>query len=341
MVPAESPEIALLLQWQPEHSRSQRAAIYAASVAINLLILLVVSNLPAPPVSQNAGGRVVWNQTPLYLPPDMLTQKAPNTRKIKKSIDLEDLLASEKTARRAPAPKPAPAPKQPKQVAKDIPQIVAQAPPTATMPTNVPPPPGKLGGTIAPAPPPPKPSSNPFQEVGAAGTPMEHPTLAPPKSGIDAAIKALAQDSSARDLTVTDDQPSRQQSLGNLGSVSNAPAQHAAVELKSDPQGADMRPYLTRILAIVRANWRTVTPESARLGTRRGCTVMEFAIDRSGNIPKMVVADSSGSDPLDRAAAAGLMMSNPLPPLPSDYRGMQIRLAFSFSYNLPKGSCGG
>jgi len=142
-------------------------------------------------------------------------------------------------------------------------------------------------------------------------------------------------------LTVTDEQPSRQQSLGNLGSVSNAPAQHAAVELKSDPQGADMRPYLTRILAIVRANWRTVTPESARLGTRRGCTVMEFAIDRSGNIPKMVVADSSGSDPLDRAAAAGLMMSNPLPPLPSDYRGMQIRLAFSFSYNLPKGSCGG
>ncbi|HEY1215810.1 MAG TPA: TonB family protein, partial [Bryobacteraceae bacterium] len=126
-----------------------------------------------------------------------------------------------------------------------------------------------------------------------------------------------------------------------LGSVDNAPSQHAAIELKSDPQGADMKPYLIRILAIVRANWRTVTPESARLGTRRGCTVMEFAIDRNGSIPKMVVADSSGSDPLDRAAAAGLMMSNPLPPLPSDFRGMQMRLAFSFSYNLPKGSCGG
>jgi TonB family protein len=157
---------------------------------------------------------------------------------------------------------------------------------------------------------------------------------------VQAAIDGLAQDASAKQMTITDDSATRP-SPGGLGSLDNAPSQHAAIELKSDPQGADIKPYLIRILAIVRANWRTVTPESARLGTRRGCTVVEFAIDRNGSIPKMVVADSSGSDPLDRAAAAGLMMSNPLPPLPSDFRGMQMRLAFSFSYNLPKGSCGG
>lgn len=341
MAPAESPEIALLLQWQPQHSRSQTLAIYAASVAINLLVLVVVSHLPGPPVTPKVGGRVVWDETPLYLPPDMLTQKAPNTRKAKKAVDLEDLMASEKTARRTPAPKPAPPPKPPAQVAKNVPQIAAQAPPTATTPSNAPPAPGKTAGAMAPAPQPPKPVSSPFQELGAEAPKNEHPTLAPPKSGVDAAIKGLAQDASSRNQTVTDDQPAPSQMPGDFGALSNAPAQHAAVELKSDPQGADMRPYLTRILAIVRSNWRTVTPESARLGTRRGCTVVEFAIDRSGNIPKMVVSDSSGSDPLDRAAAAGLMMSNPLPPLPPDYRGMQIRLAFSFSYNLPKGSCGG
>ena len=102
-----------------------------------------------------------------------------------------------------------------------------------------------------------------------------------------------------------------------------------------DPQGADFKPYLTRILAIVRTNWRKVIPESARMGLLRGRTVMEFIIDRDGRIPKLVTADPSGSDALDRAAIAGLSMSNPLPPLPSDYKGVQVRLAFTFSYNMP------
>jgi TonB family protein len=78
-----------------------------------------------------------------------------------------------------------------------------------------------------------------------------------------------------------------------------------------------------------------VVPESARMGMLRGRTVVEFAINRDGSIPKMVIADPSGSSPLDRAAVAGLSMSNPLPPLPADYRGMQVRLAFTFAYNLP------
>jgi hypothetical protein len=49
----------------------------------------------------------------------------------------------------------------------------------------------------------------------------------------------------------------------------------------------------------------------------------------------MVIADPSGSQPLDQAAVAGLSMSNPLIPLPADFKGGQVRLAFSFSYNMP------
>ncbi|MBV9224452.1 MAG: TonB C-terminal domain-containing protein [Acidobacteriaceae bacterium] len=119
------------------------------------------------------------------------------------------------------------------------------------------------------------------------------------------------------------------------GSLGNAGGNHAAVELQSDPQGADFKPYLTRILAIVRANWKHVIPESARMGALRGRTTLEFIISRNGDIPKVVTAGSSGSEPLDRAAVAGLSMSNPLPPLPSEYKGLQVRLAFSFSYNMP------
>jgi TonB family protein len=119
------------------------------------------------------------------------------------------------------------------------------------------------------------------------------------------------------------------------GTIGQAGAQHSAIELKSDPQGADFKPYLTRILAIVRANWKHVIPESARLGTVRGRTVVEFIINRDGSIPKVVTAESSGVDPLDQAAIAGLSMSNPLPPLPEDFKGFQVRLAFTFAYNMP------
>jgi TonB family protein len=61
---------------------------------------------------------------------------------------------------------------------------------------------------------------------------------------------------------------------------------------------------------------------------------LEFIINRDGSIPKLVTAESSGLDPLDRAAVAGLSMSNPLPPLPADFKGQQVRLAFSFAYNM-------
>ena len=71
------------------------------------------------------------------------------------------------------------------------------------------------------------------------------------------------------------------------------------------------------------------------MGTLKGRTVIEFIINRDGSIPKLVTADTSGSEPLDRAAVAGLSMSNPLPPLPAGYKGLQVRLAFTFAYNMP------
>jgi TonB family protein len=160
--------------------------------------------------------------------------------------------------------------------------------------------------------------------------------LTPPKSPLEASPKELAQTIPVpgRRAEANDDNLN-EQSPRVPGSIGQPSAPHAAVELQSDPQGADFKPYLAKILGIVRANWHRVVPESARMGTVHGRTVMEFIIDRDGSIPKIVTADSSGSDALDRAALVGLSMSNPLPPLPADFKGAQVRLAFTFSYNLP------
>lgn len=106
------------------------------------------------------------------------------------------------------------------------------------------------------------------------------------------------------------------------------------VELLSDPRGVDFRPYLTQVLAAVRRNWLAVIPESARLGMSRGRTLIQFSVARNGTVPKLVIARSSGTAPLDRAAVAGISASNPFPPLPREYLGKDIRLQFTFLYNI-------
>jgi TonB family protein len=82
----------------------------------------------------------------------------------------------------------------------------------------------------------------------------------------------------------------------------------------------------------VRRNWYAVIPESARFG-RQGRVVIQFAIAKEGTVPKLVIAQSSGAEALDRAAVAGISASNPFPPLPPEFRGGQVRLQLVFTYN--------
>ncbi len=338
-LPPSAIELNLLLEWPAERSRQHWIAVLAASVALHICFFFIALNLPSFVARAEPESRVIVRHVPLYLPPDVLTQRAPNRNKLSKNIDLADLLAAREQQARRAAPNPSTKhfelPKQamPAQMAKNSPQILPEAPQVPLNQTPAPSP-GALNGIGAPAPPPPAPPSQPFQNIGSEAPPNPHPALAPPKASVQAAINGLAQNAIGRHLIISDDNPSHPLP-GTSGSAGQLGAQHSAVELQSDPQGADFKPYLTQILAIVRANWRRVIPASARMGTLRGRTVLEFEINRDGSIPKLVTADSSGSEPLDRAAVAGLSMSNPLPPLPSDYKGFQVRLAFSFSYNMP------
>ncbi len=126
---------------------------------------------------------------------------------------------------------------------------------------------------------------------------------------------------------------------GGLGEMLNLPPspgrQGSALELLSDPMGVDFKPYLIQILSAVRRNWHAVIPESAKLG-RRGMVLIQFAINRDGSVPKLVIVSPSGTEALDRAAVAGISASNPFPPLPAEYRGLQVRLQFTFLYNMPR-----
>lgn len=97
--------------------------------------------------------------------------------------------------------------------------------------------------------------------------------------------------------------------------------------------GVDFKPYLAKILARVRQNWFAIIPESAKIGNTE-VVLLQFIIDRSGQVPKLVIAMPSGNETRNRAAVASISASVPFPPLPADFKGREVRLQFAFKYSM-------
>jgi TonB family protein len=292
--------------------------------------------------------------TPLVAPPVQMTQRAANTGKPSLEVNLEGLLSKPSIATPPPvrtgvtrpaAPKPFEAP--PTTNAARAPKPEIEAPQIEEQPRdwsqlqarNLP----AIGSIGAPAPPPKiEPAERPkiaFEKPGAdmgaaTGTGVARARIpAPQPSTVEAATRQVARGGGGG-LVVGD----IGEGIGGLGdslSMPNAPPRNlSSLELLSDPMGVDFKPYLIRILSSVKRNWMAVMPESARLG-RRGKVQIQFAINRDGSVPKLVIAMPSGTEAFDRAAVAGISASNPFPPLPDEFKGAQVRLQFTFLYNIP------
>jgi TonB family protein len=299
----------LLLDWrQPGDSpRLLRAGMGSLLTHAALFVLIVfVTHLDAKrTLSGASNGSNTAKFTPLFDPPRALTQTAPNRGKISKELNVEDPRPRTFRAPKAVNPLP-PQPAAPR--LSEPPKIEASLnPPAAGLPAAPPP----------SAPPPPK-----LALETPAAPPPAQAKLAPPKSSVDEAIRAVARGAGQGSLVVGDIDPP------------TIPKTGSSLELLSDPMGVDFKPYLIRVLSMVRRNWFAVIPESAHLG-RRGLVTLQFVIDRDGQVPKLVIASPSGAEALDRAAVAGVSASVPFPPLPKEFKGRDVRLQFSFKYNVP------
>jgi len=334
------PELNLLLtDWGQDRSRTREARLL--SVAVHVLAVTALVVMPRSLVSPSP--RVQPLVTPLIEPQSELTQKAPNKGKINKELTAE-ALEPRPRIRIPPSPPSSTRPPAPK-------NTPAQAPPPAPLPE-----PPRIDTSSREILPPR--ALPPGPEVSAAAPPqiqpdekpritLETPTARPPSGGkgriaipdtsVSGAIKSLARQGSEGALTVGDD--SSDASFGGLGPGLRLPPSPgrpgSALQLLSDPMGVDFRPYLMQVLANVRRNWSAIYPESAKLGAR-GKVQIQFAIARDGSIPKEVKVAASGIAALDRAAVSAISMSEPLPPLPTEYAGSVIRLQFTFLYNVPR-----
>jgi TonB family protein len=319
-------ELNLLPLETERKSPARLIALGAASIGVHLVLGLIALSLPAieykppPPIVIADLRKSVSITFPRFSEP---TQKAPNVGKVSRELDVRSAVQSSKPAApkfRPPAPIPGP-PEPPPAPAIETPKIdVAAANAMPVVPNALP-----------QAPPPEKPK-NPFESVGAGAGPKPASTfniqLPKPEVSAQAAARAAIRPPASGGLTVGD--------IGDDISIAGAAPSdgrpRSNLQLLSDPQGIDFKPYLVQVLAAVRHNWLSVIPESARLG-RRGQVLIQFIIDRRGAVPKLVIASPSGTEAFDRAAVAGVSMSNPFPPLPTGYKGDQVRLQLAFTYN--------
>jgi len=124
------------------------------------------------------------------------------------------------------------------------------------------------------------------------------------------------------------DQKNQNQDHGSIHARGN---QEGSVEILSDTQGVDFKPYIKRIVQNVRENWYHLIPECAEM--MKGKLVIEFRITKDGHVVDMRLVESSHAAQLDRAAWGSIVGSNPYPPLPSEFTGQYLALRFRFSYN--------
>lgn len=341
-------ELRIFPDWrkkQEDVSRATKAGI--ASLLLHGLGIIVLFFVPLGGAPNRHATRIIAelkNPTPLIAPPAELTQKAPNRAAPSKEFDLEGLLprprleatasppSTTRPAARVLAPPlpvvlPVPALPEPPKVEAAQGEL-SQPPLLARGTTPIPPP--QIQAEEKPK----LAFETPGVPAGAADSGSRTAGgLKPPSSHVSEVMRDLARRGGGGGLVVGD----IGEGVGGLGEGLNLPPSPgnlgSNLELLSDPAGVDFRPYLIRILSAVRRNWFAVMPESAKLG-RRGRVAIQFAVNRDGSIPKLVIASPSGTQALDRAAVAGISASNPLPPLPAEYRGLSVRLQFVFLYNM-------
>jgi len=106
------------------------------------------------------------------------------------------------------------------------------------------------------------------------------------------------------------------------------------LEIVSATEGFNYVPYVEREIESIRTNWYALIPDAARLPQKKaGVVIIQFTIQRNGQVKDLRVEVSSGDIRLDRAAYAAVAASNPFDPLPEAFSGPYLSLRASFHYN--------
>jgi TonB family protein len=354
------PEPNFLLRWDADSSERKRllnSRLASVGLHLTLIILAVLQPRTArefEPTEPDPGKQ--YTKITLTAPsPEQLAEMRPQARGDEGEAPVpspaaapDPVVAPEVRLEPMPAPpmqplapEPAPLPPELRAAMEPPPPVVAPEPAAARTPT-----PGEFQTGTRIAEDPQEPTTRaPEQERPRLQLENARAVMPAPDGPLQLGEMRLTrgrEEMAAAAIAQPSDQGSMRQAVGDgvgaaaIGSYS-APSRGnigSGLELLSDPEGVDFRPYLLQILNAVRRNWFAVIPESARLGIEKGRVALQFSISRQGDVPKLVISSSSRSQPLDRASVAGVSASLPFPPLPADFKGEEIRVQFVFLYNI-------
>ena len=116
----------------------------------------------------------------------------------------------------------------------------------------------------------------------------------------------------------------------------SAPAFSLSLKLKSNPQGADLRTFISDMYKSIKEKAQATMPNAVSQG-EQGVVVIQIEIQKDGSLaspasPKIVVG--SGKKALDDHALGAIRRSAPFDRLP-DATPVPVELWLSFYYNLP------
>jgi protein TonB len=177
------------------------------------------------------------------------------------------------------------------------------------------------------APPPPPPSENtvliPDPEVAVRKPPPPPPKPVPPATGKPAAVP--------------DSAPANAVPFGQGGKPDLAYGQFATgvgsagVGFDDGAFGERYGYYVDVMTRRISENWlRSLVDNRVQRAPR---VYLSFVIGRDGKISDIVVVQPSGISSLDRSAERAIRASDPLPSLPTDYRGSSVQVKFYFEYS--------
>ena len=314
-------EVQLLVTPVNKAQKTREELIRRVTAAVVYVLILIVFRFtpglyrPRPAFPSDEIARK--NVTTLFLPPGPLDVPEP-VRPPQPRIHVDPNVLR-KVAPPALPPIPQPQPEVQPQPKKELPSAPAPQ-------TNPPPAPPQQKTEVA--------SNNPLK-LEVPDTPKPQPGLTLPKYGNTRPSDAVPQRQSPgiNGPRATIQNVPLPRSMGGSGGSGRA---YGGMAMLTPDQGVDFSVYLARVQQSVERNWQAVMPESVQLG-EKGLVMLQFRIMRDGSVPSgyPILIQSSGKEPLDRAAISSIRASNPFEPLPPAFTGPFIELRAIYLYNLP------
>ena len=94
--------------------------------------------------------------------------------------------------------------------------------------------------------------------------------------------------------------------------------------------------YIEAVKRRIQTNWLQNTIDPGVRAAHTAHAVVEFTIYKDGTVKDIRISQTSGNLSMDNSGLRAIMSSNPMPGLPPDYAGSNVRVIFDFDLSMTR-----